>query len=345
MELLDRYLQAVKFWLPKEQKQDIIAELSEDIQSQIDDNQSVLGRELTQAELGAILKQLGRPVLVANRYLPQQYLIGPVLFPIYKYVLKVAALIYLVPWVMTWIGLMIFDEGYRGRYFGGNWMATLGSFWSSFWSIAFLSVGIITLVFVALERVNAKSGFLEDWDPNKLPPVRDPNQIPRSASIIEIVMNFVFCSWWLREMWSPIVFDQPGVRLTLSPLWRYFFWGFLLLSLANMAASAVNLARPYWTRWRAGTRLVLDGIGSALFFWLCRSNIVVALSIQNVAPEKTLHFLNVVNMWISRGAFWVVAVGVVIAAFDVYRIIRVQPTNRQITRIVAASGLPSSVQG
>jgi hypothetical protein len=31
MELLERYLQAVKFWLPKKQKQDIIAELSEDI--------------------------------------------------------------------------------------------------------------------------------------------------------------------------------------------------------------------------------------------------------------------------------------------------------------------------
>lgn len=29
MELLDRYLQAVKFWLPKKQQQDIIAELSD----------------------------------------------------------------------------------------------------------------------------------------------------------------------------------------------------------------------------------------------------------------------------------------------------------------------------
>jgi hypothetical protein len=28
MELIERYLQAVKFWLPKEQRQDIIAELS-----------------------------------------------------------------------------------------------------------------------------------------------------------------------------------------------------------------------------------------------------------------------------------------------------------------------------
>jgi hypothetical protein len=31
MELIERYLQAVNFWLPKRQKHDIINELSEDI--------------------------------------------------------------------------------------------------------------------------------------------------------------------------------------------------------------------------------------------------------------------------------------------------------------------------
>jgi hypothetical protein len=40
MELLDRYLQAVGFWLPQPQKRDIIAELSEDIHSQIEEKQS-----------------------------------------------------------------------------------------------------------------------------------------------------------------------------------------------------------------------------------------------------------------------------------------------------------------
>ena len=44
MELLDRYLKAVKFWLPSDQKQDIIAELSEDLRSQIEDKESELGR-------------------------------------------------------------------------------------------------------------------------------------------------------------------------------------------------------------------------------------------------------------------------------------------------------------
>jgi hypothetical protein len=35
MDLLDRYLQAVSFWLPKRQKDDIVAELSEELRSQM----------------------------------------------------------------------------------------------------------------------------------------------------------------------------------------------------------------------------------------------------------------------------------------------------------------------
>ena len=71
MELIERYLQAVKFWLPKAQKQDIIAELSEDIYSQMEEKESELGRKLSDLEVEIILKQRGRPVLVANRYQPQ----------------------------------------------------------------------------------------------------------------------------------------------------------------------------------------------------------------------------------------------------------------------------------
>ncbi len=86
MDLLDRYLQAVKFWLPKEQKQDIIAELSEDLREQVEDREAKLGRKLNESEVAEILKHRGRPVVVANQFRSQQHLIGPVLFPIYLFV-------------------------------------------------------------------------------------------------------------------------------------------------------------------------------------------------------------------------------------------------------------------
>ena len=59
MELIERYLQGVKFWLPTEQKQDIIAELSDSIYSQVEEQEGALGRKLIDAEVEAILKQRG----------------------------------------------------------------------------------------------------------------------------------------------------------------------------------------------------------------------------------------------------------------------------------------------
>lgn len=92
MELLDRYLQAVRFWLPRAQQNDIIAELGDDLRSQIEDRESSLGRPLSEDELVALLKQAGHPLWVAGRYQKQQALIGPVLFPLYSFVLKIVTL-------------------------------------------------------------------------------------------------------------------------------------------------------------------------------------------------------------------------------------------------------------
>ena len=52
MQMLERYLHAIEFWLPNDQRHDIIAEISEDLNSQIEDQQTALGRNLTEAEIG-----------------------------------------------------------------------------------------------------------------------------------------------------------------------------------------------------------------------------------------------------------------------------------------------------
>jgi hypothetical protein len=213
MDLINRYLQAVKFWLPTKQKQDIIAELSEDIRSQIEDRESELGRRLNESEIAAILKQRGRPVLVANRFLPQEHLIGPVLFPIYIFVLKIVTAFYMVPWILAWIGLAVS----RAAHSGQSLIASVGSFWTAFWPMAFFMIGGITTVFAILERVEAKSRCLEEWDPRKLPPVRDPNRIPRANSIVEVVANLVFCIWLIGGMWYQTVLHFSGVTITLAP--------------------------------------------------------------------------------------------------------------------------------
>ena len=142
MDLLERYIHAVRFWLPRDQQDDVAAELAEDIRSQIEEQESRLGRALNESEVAALLKQRGRPLLVANRYRPQQYLIGPALFPVYRFVLIIVTLCYLVPWMLTWIGLAAFDPTYHA-----NVGRTLGPLWGTFWLTTFVALGTVTLIF------------------------------------------------------------------------------------------------------------------------------------------------------------------------------------------------------
>lgn len=332
MELIERYLQAVEFWLPKQQKHDIIAELSEDIQAQVEEREAELGRSLNQSEVEALLKQRGAPVLVANRYLPQEHLIGPLLFPIYRLVLKVVALCYLVPWVLVWLGLMIFgpvDPAGPGPH---TWTASLGAMWGSFWVATFVTLGIVTIIFAILERTQSKTCFLEKWDPRKLPPVRKLNHIPRSSSIIELVVNMVFYAWWAGNMASPIVMDRLGVRISMSPLWSYFYWGFLLSALFNAALAGVNLLRPYNTRPRAALRLLSECAGSALFCWLLKGNILTGIEIANVSPAKALEITNAINWWTAKMFPAAIVACVVVLVVNAFRIARVKPGNAPLAR-------------
>ena len=61
MELIDRYLQSVKWMLPLKQRDDVIRELSDEILSQVEEKETALGRPLTEDEQVALLKQLGHP--------------------------------------------------------------------------------------------------------------------------------------------------------------------------------------------------------------------------------------------------------------------------------------------
>ena len=90
MDLVDRYVYAVKRHLPAKQQDDIVNELTDDILSQIRDKEEELGRPLNETEQETVLKQYGHPYLLAMRYRPQQYLIGPALFPFYFPALKIA---------------------------------------------------------------------------------------------------------------------------------------------------------------------------------------------------------------------------------------------------------------
>src|SRR5260370_38440627 len=88
MDLLERYLQAVRTYLPKPQQDDILKELGENLRAQMEDKETELGRPLNEEEGAAILKKHGHPMFVAARYRQTRQLIGSTLFPVDWFTVK-----------------------------------------------------------------------------------------------------------------------------------------------------------------------------------------------------------------------------------------------------------------
>ena len=149
MKLLDRYLDSVAFWLPQRQKDDIIAELAEDLRTAIEERAQALGRQLTDDEVAELLKRRGHPMLVAGQYQPRGYLIGPALFPAYAAVLKMVALFGVVPWVLVWAAVLFYVPG-AGRAHP-TVAGKLLVLWEMLWGAAPIAFAAITAIFAVME--------------------------------------------------------------------------------------------------------------------------------------------------------------------------------------------------
>src|SRR3990167_714762 len=88
MDLIDRYLAAVKRELPEAQREDVAAELRDLLLSETEEKEAALSRPLTGDELEAVLAGFGHPLTVAGRYRKVQHLIGPEMFPFWWFALK-----------------------------------------------------------------------------------------------------------------------------------------------------------------------------------------------------------------------------------------------------------------
>lgn len=258
MELVQRYLQAVKFLLPRAQQDDIVKELSESIRSQIEDKEAELGRPLDEIEQAALLKQYGNPLIVGSRYRQPsfQYLIGPVLFPFYWFVLKTLLWIALGVCVLNSVALLTSGEPLRQLLQGVL----------AFAHAALPAFGWITLLFAVLDFLEAKFRLLDllnrRWDPCSLPPLAKPTNVRRSESVFGLVGGTVYIVWLLAVPYYPyLIFGPAASALRLSPVWHQFYLPVVLLALAGLLQATVNLARPDWTLLRAAVRFVSNVVG------------------------------------------------------------------------------------
>jgi hypothetical protein len=243
-DLIDRYLQAVRFWLPKtNRREDLLAELGEDLHSQIEDKEAELDHPLGKPEMAAILTRCGSPMTVAGRLGPQRYLIGPALFPIYAFVLKMVLLWILLPIFVFILGPINLANN------GGDWALAVLNTFGALWSGLFIAAGIITLIFAVVERTSAQLGSECKWDPLNLPPVRKNEPKPsRLKTVCEFGFNIFGLVWLLLVPKYPFLILGPAAAfLKAAPILHTFYVPFVLLSVFALIRSGITLARPQWT--------------------------------------------------------------------------------------------------
>ena len=243
-ELVDRYLQAVRFWVPRS-RQDLVEELAEDLRSQIDDKEAELSHPLDVEEVSAILKRCGSPMIVASSLGPRRQLIGPGLYPIYSFVLKMVLLWILVP-------VFLFIIGPVNLANTSNWGTAVARTLGDLWSGLFISAGIITLAFAVIERTAALDPKLAhmqcSWDPKSLPPLQKQDRKP---SLIQAVCELVF--GWFGLIWLLLVphypfliFGPAASFLKAGPLWHTFYLPIVMLAVFGLLRSGMILAKPLW---------------------------------------------------------------------------------------------------
>ncbi|MFA4939380.1 hypothetical protein [Brevundimonas sp.] len=156
MDLVERYLKALAAQLPKDSRDDIVAELRDEIMDRLEALEARLSRAPSDDEVEALLREVGHPLTVAARYRSgPQALIGPELYPWWMFGVKVGLSVMAC---VTLVGLavrVLVGDVYVGQ--------AIGQGIASLFSGAVTIIGLLTVAGFVLERQEKKPDFIAKW--------------------------------------------------------------------------------------------------------------------------------------------------------------------------------------
>ena len=329
MELLDRYLESVRKHLPWQRQDDIVAELRANLESQLDEKEEALGRPLTQAEAEAWIKQLGAPIQVAAGYQPQQYLIGPHVFPTYRYVLKLAC-----SWAMIIYSIVAVVRVFATQNPSGT---TLLDALLHLPFVLMTTAAWVTLIFAAIEyavaqghlRLPALCAPSPGWTPGSLPPLGQDavtGKKPRSfaQAVAEVVFGILFLGWLLLVPKHPWLLMGPGALylngspFQLADIWVPIYWCLVALNILQLGWNAQNLARGRWQKPHPAFNLVFRAVGLVPVILLINTRDHATVLLKHPAIDQASYgaALGTINLYILRSFQVIVAIVVLQLAWD-----------------------------
>jgi len=349
MELLDRYLQSVKKHLPWQRQDDILAELRANLESQLEDKEAELGRQLTPGEAEAWLKQIGPPIQLAARYQPQQYLIGPAVFPIYWYVLRFASLLALIVYSVV-SAVLLFAGAYPtlGATFGAilripGVLLTTATWVTLIFACIEFSIARFGTGWLPADKFPASAGNGLNWTPSSLPPIeknapRDKKPPSYARAVAEVIFGFLLIVWLLAIPAYPFLLFGPGIvylRLSpfqLEPVWILFGLWIVGLNVFQVSWKLIDLLRGAWQNPQPWRTIAFKAIGLIPILVLISQPVLFSLKHPQLDQQRYGATLDLVNRSVHRGMLCVLA----IAGLQLMWEVGVRVTNSYRQRAAAA---------
>lgn len=258
MELIDRYVTAIGKHLPRKTRADIETEIHSTLEDMLADRSAKSGRPVDDAMAKEVLKDYGAPAEVAATYLPERYLIGPRLYPLFWLVVKI---VFSVLTVLAFIGL-----GARIGTGPGTFESTLslaGKALIDYITGLIAALGNIVLVMAILERVlpeselpHLKPSNKEDWDPDQLlvEPTGDEVKLWEPvAAILSTFAGLVIFNFYPQIIGVVVNLKNPVIVPVLSDaFFHYLPW----LNLLWVVGIGLQLALLRQGRYTPPTRVL-----------------------------------------------------------------------------------------
>lgn len=325
MDLIERYVEAVTAKLRRKRRGEVERELRASI---LDALEARGASPESEADVAAVLAELGEPSAVAAEYEPgSQYLIGPELYPLFRRVVGVT-LATLVAASAVGLGVSLLLGGLADFRAGEFLMDTLEFVLRG----ALVAVVVIVAVFAWLQRSEVKPASRARpagrWDPRTLPAAQGPERATRSDSIVGLVATAVALVI-LGGIGRMATEALPEIPAVIRPLLRHaVIDGVMLLQVAavlSALAHAVALVQGRWRRYTRAVRVVADAIGAFVF---------VRVPVELVVHRGALYESGLSENFVR----WLIVNGIVVGVIGMIVIVGLSTRSWRGRRRARASG-------
>jgi len=327
MNLIDRYVREIGRKLPQKTRADIEKEIRSAVEDMLEDRSKKDGRAVDEEMTVAVLKEYGNPETVAASYLPERYLIGPQLFPIFWLVTQI---VFAVLTTLTVIAM-----GFA--LFGGEPVSTPAEFWSSLFNLLgdyfsglMAAFGNIVLVFALIQRFATGWEFKEkdedkDWNPRDLPDVEDVDQVKIGETIAEVV--FIVLGLILFNFYPEYIgiYGFADNERFFAPILSQAFFSYMpWINLLWGLQFALDVWLFQQRRWQFGSRLLLMAVkagNAVLAYAMLKGPSILGLTSDVLVSE--MHFTadaaQSLAGLITQVVKWGLIIGIVAGAADVIK--------------------------